>query len=206
WKAGTDANGVWMAAYAAPAYAGRPLPIAAVPRTTRQASPAQPLAPPRDSARERDRFAGAGGLGHAGDGVAVAGGGGHGAPLFSRPQPQSRGRRAGEVRDPAGPRRDAQHAGARSSVAAGRAAAGERTAARGGAAGDGRVRVSGLVLGDGRHAAIAPGLSAARAGGRAPGSALPLALTAALALCGVLGAAHEARRPPLARPTGEAPA
>jgi prenyltransferase beta subunit len=73
WKASSDANPVFMTAYAAPAFAGQPLPPPLVPRTVPTKSPPQ------------------------GGGV-IAGGGGDGAPLFIRPQPQSKGRTRGGVR------------------------------------------------------------------------------------------------------------
>lgn len=72
--AGSDANPVWMTAYAAPAFAGQPLPPPVVPREERSTSPA------------------GGGAG------VLAGGGGEGAPLFSRPQPQSQGHTPGGAR------------------------------------------------------------------------------------------------------------
>lgn len=67
-------NPIWMTAYAAPAFAGYPLPIPAVARAIRQED--EPTAP---------------------DGV-TAGGGGNGAPNFSRPEPQSKGNTKGGVR------------------------------------------------------------------------------------------------------------
>jgi len=82
WKQSTDANGVWMTAYVAPAFAGQAWPIPAAPRAKR----ATPLSQP-----------GTGGGTQSGDGV-MAGGGGRGAPLFSRPKPQSRGRIPGGAR------------------------------------------------------------------------------------------------------------
>jgi hypothetical protein len=196
WKAGADANGVWMAAYAAPAYAGRPLPIAAVPRAVPVAPPASSGSPATPPATGRARRSGAGSLGRAGSGVAIAGGGGNGAPLFSRPQPQSRGRVAGGVRDQAARHRPTRR---RAAGRAGPSSAVGGRSARGGPA-PGRALVTGLVLEGGGRAAVAPSLDAARAGGRPPGPALALALTAALALCGALGAAGEARAAPLAAP------
>jgi prenyltransferase beta subunit len=80
WKKSADTNGVWMTAYVAPAFAGQAWPIPYVPRA-RAATPEQP---------------GAGGD-QSGAGV-IAGGGGGGAPLFSRPRPQSRGRTPGGAR------------------------------------------------------------------------------------------------------------
>ncbi len=68
-----ESDGVWMTAYVAPAFAGQPLPISAVPRALHSPPPSQ------------------------GSGV-IAGGGGDGAPLFSRPQPQSKGNTPGGVR------------------------------------------------------------------------------------------------------------
>jgi hypothetical protein len=75
WKAGSDEQPVWMTAYAGPAFAGEALPPPAVPLAIPSAS-----TPPA-----------------AGTGV-TAGGGGDGAPLFSRPQPQSLGDTPGGAR------------------------------------------------------------------------------------------------------------
>jgi len=80
WKKGSDVNGVWMTAYVAPAFAGQAWPIPFVPR----------LPPPHDPQP------GDGGD-QSGSGV-IAGGGGDGAPLFSRPKPQSKGKTPGGVR------------------------------------------------------------------------------------------------------------
>jgi hypothetical protein len=191
WKAGDTTNAVWMTAYAAPAYAGRALPIAAVPRAAPITAPAPASAPAEPTpAPVHAPLAGNGGLGRAGDGVAIAGGGGDGAPLFSRPQPQSRGRTPGGMRDATGPRartRDSARAGDPSRPGGPHAAG----AAHGTASG---TRVSGLVLG-GRRAAAAPGLGAARAGGSTPGPVLPLALVGALLSAAGLGAQIERRRP-----------
>jgi hypothetical protein len=74
WRASSDLNGVWMTAYVAPAFAGQPLPPPAPPRSSR------PSRPP------------------SGEHGVIAGGGGEGAPLFSRPKPQSRGRTPGGAR------------------------------------------------------------------------------------------------------------
>ena len=74
WKVGSDEEPVWMTAYAAPAFAGQPLPPPFVPL---QVASSQPPA--------------------SGGGV-IAGGGGDGAPLFSRPQPQSVGHTPGGAR------------------------------------------------------------------------------------------------------------
>lgn len=82
WKASTVGdrdNPVWMTAYCAPAFAGYQLPIPRVARAERPADP--PPAPTTPDA-----------------GV-TAGGGGEGAPLFSRPEPQSQGQTPGGIRD-----------------------------------------------------------------------------------------------------------
>jgi prenyltransferase beta subunit len=80
WKKGSDINGVWMTAYVAPAFAGQAWPIPFVPRRPSH-DPPQP---------------GEGGD-QSGSGV-IAGGGGNGAPLFSRPKPQSKGKTPGGAR------------------------------------------------------------------------------------------------------------
>ena len=74
WKRSQDLNGIWMTAYTLPAFAGQPWPIEPPPRSL------PPVVPP------------------AADGGVIAGGGGRGAPLFSRPKPQSRGRTPGGAR------------------------------------------------------------------------------------------------------------
>jgi Squalene-hopene cyclase C-terminal domain/Prenyltransferase and squalene oxidase repeat len=83
WKASQDMNGVWMTAYVAPAFAGQTWPIPTPP-----CSQAPPSAPPQS---------GQGGGTQSGEGT-IAGGGGKGAPLFSRPKPQSRGKTPGGAR------------------------------------------------------------------------------------------------------------
>jgi prenyltransferase beta subunit len=80
WRKSSDVNGVWMTAYVAPAFAGQAWPIPFAPRRL-------PQTPPRP---------GEGGD-QSGTGV-LAGGGGDGAPLFSRPKPQSRGETPGGAR------------------------------------------------------------------------------------------------------------
>ncbi len=83
WKRSQDLNGIWMTAYTTPALGGHPWPIPAPPRAIDP-----PPSPPQ---------AGQGGGNQSGAGV-IAGGGGKGAPLFSRPRPQSRGRTPGGAR------------------------------------------------------------------------------------------------------------
>jgi hypothetical protein len=84
WKRTQDLNGVWMTAYTTPAFGGHPWPIPCPPRAL------SPAVPPTQ--------AGQGGEGLQAGAGAIAGGGGRGAPLFSRPQPQSRGRTPGGAR------------------------------------------------------------------------------------------------------------
>jgi hypothetical protein len=95
-SAGSDANPVWMTAYAAPAFSLQPLPPPEVPREVQGSTPpatvgATPAAP---GAAETGQ---GGESSDPGSGV-IAGGGGRGAPLFSRPQPQSQGSTPGGVR------------------------------------------------------------------------------------------------------------
>jgi prenyltransferase beta subunit len=86
WEASTEENGVWMTAYVTPAFAGDPLPIRAVSYI------GLPLEAP-DSGES-----GNGGESPQPGGGVISGGGGNGAPLFSRPQPQSKGHTPGGVR------------------------------------------------------------------------------------------------------------
>jgi prenyltransferase beta subunit len=103
YRASEESNGVWMTAYVAPAFAGQPLPIPPVPyeeRPEEQANP--PLSEPTSgSAPPPSPGTAEPGVGgessQPGTGV-IAGGGGDRAPLFSRPQPQSRGHTPGGVR------------------------------------------------------------------------------------------------------------
>lgn len=97
WKANADANRVWMTAYVAPAFAGRALPIAAVPRSA-HAKPTSPSVGATTPPAQGQAEAGQGGEStQPGSGV-IAGGGGSGARLFSRPKPQSHGSTPGGVR------------------------------------------------------------------------------------------------------------
>jgi hypothetical protein len=103
WKKSVDMNGIWMTAYVAPAFAGQALPIAAVPRAAPGAFAlasvaGQPVYPqsceepklPGESPRPAPQSPKPGG--------GVIAGGGAGAPLFSRPKPQSKGRTPGGAR------------------------------------------------------------------------------------------------------------
>lgn len=88
WRRSADLNGIWMTAYTGPAFGGHCWPFAAPPRSL------QPLEDPQPAS---DGGSQAGDGSHADDGV-IAGGGGRGAPLFSRPKPQSRGKTPGGAR------------------------------------------------------------------------------------------------------------
>jgi prenyltransferase beta subunit len=100
YRAREELNGVWMTAYVAPAFAGQPLPISPEvdplrvdpvnPPPPSEASRTSPNPPARGSAEP-----GQGGESSQQGGGVIAGGGGAGAPLFSRPQPQSRGKKPG---------------------------------------------------------------------------------------------------------------
>lgn len=79
WSKSSDVNGIWMTAYVVPAFAGHQLPIPAATYSEASRPPCEPQDRPRNS------------------GV-IAGGGGRGAPLFSRPRPQSKGRTPGGAR------------------------------------------------------------------------------------------------------------
>jgi hypothetical protein len=81
---------MWMTGYVTPAFTGNPLPIPAPPPEE------LPPLPPE----EHSTSGGNGGVStNPGSGV-IAGGGGNGAPLFSRPQPGSKGHTPGGVRQP----------------------------------------------------------------------------------------------------------
>jgi prenyltransferase beta subunit len=99
YEASREEGGVWMTAYVTAALAGQPYPIIDVPPPKdNPPSPAQASSgsPPASSPGSAE--AGQGGeSSQPGSGV-IAGGGGKGAPLFSRPQPQSQGSTPGGVR------------------------------------------------------------------------------------------------------------
>jgi Squalene-hopene cyclase C-terminal domain/Prenyltransferase and squalene oxidase repeat len=206
WTASMDANPTWMTAYALPAYAGHAWPVPAPPREEPAVrEPRERTSVTEPARRTRDgREDGRGGAAERGDGSVAAGGGGSGAPLFSRPQPQSRGATGGGVRDadseqqplPAVRGRD----GTTGTVAAGGAGddGGVQNAPRRERAAPGAGEVSGVVIGrdprgtEGRGAleAIAPGLASAERGGTGtPWITLGLVAAAALAFAG--GARHE---------------
>jgi hypothetical protein len=93
WKHSQDLNGIWMTAYCSVALGGHVWPIPEAPLSN------DPVQPPK---------AGQGEGTQSGDGV-IAGGGGRGAPLFSRPKPQSKGKTPGGkrvTRDQSGEARD----------------------------------------------------------------------------------------------------
>jgi hypothetical protein len=79
WKAGQDQNGIWMTAYVTPALAGQALPVPIAARS-QAGPPSCQEAPPK-----------------AETGV-IAGGGGDGAPFFSRPKAESKGKTPGGAR------------------------------------------------------------------------------------------------------------
>jgi Squalene-hopene cyclase C-terminal domain/Prenyltransferase and squalene oxidase repeat len=92
WKQSADLNGVWMTAYAAPAFAGQtwPIPVSSTAAARRSSSSVCATS----SAQAKP---GQGEGTQSGKGV-IAGGGSAGAPLFSRPKPQSKGKTPGGVR------------------------------------------------------------------------------------------------------------
>jgi prenyltransferase beta subunit len=93
----SDSNPVWMTAYAAPAFAGEYWPIPA-PAYVERTTPPAPVAGGSTSSSPGSQESGQGGETSRTGGGVIAGGGGAGAPLFSRPQSQSRGRTPGGVR------------------------------------------------------------------------------------------------------------
>lgn len=97
YRAREELNGVWVTAFAAPAFAGQPLPIAPAVDPLR----VDPVGPPPSGEVSTTQPArgsaepGQGGESSQPGGGVIAGSGGAGAPLFSRPQPQSRGEKPG---------------------------------------------------------------------------------------------------------------
>ncbi len=104
WKQNQEMNGVWTTAMVAPTFAGGYFPYSAVPRDRPPSGSVSPIsgsvAPPAAGTAE----SGQGGESAQPGSGAIAGGGGNGAPLFSRPEPQSKGDTPGGARSP-----DARH-------------------------------------------------------------------------------------------------
>ena len=176
-----DTNRVWMTSYTAPALAGASLPLAAVDRQDPEDRSGQRNETPARTRGPDGTQPGAGGTADGGDGDVTAGGGGEGAPLFSRPQPGSRGVQPGGERDI---ERPSQATGQGEGAVAGESVAGKLV---------GRGTLA--AAGNGRSLGSAPGLRAAAAGGEAP-TWLVAAIGVALALSALAGIHLERRRPP----------
>lgn len=191
WKTDEPTNSTWMTAYAAPAFAGHPLPI---PRVERAVSPDEDITPPTEQmpvdTQPDPVNRGRGGTVKKGRGNTVAGGGA-GAPLFSRPQPQSRGRIAGAPRRTRNSSNRRRTSGARE----GRGGSTRSQTDRPSRGGD---FVSGVVVGDSadalgvlRERRAAPGPRSAELGGSVPQSSYVIC---ALLLVGIgLGTRIELR-------------
>jgi hypothetical protein len=95
WEQSQESNGVWMTAYVGAAMAGDPYPIPEAPYE--ELPPAPPEASSGDPSSSGSGDGQGGESSKPGSGV-TAGGGGAGAPLFSRPQPASKGHTPGGVR------------------------------------------------------------------------------------------------------------
>lgn len=195
WKASQDLNGVWMTAYVAPAFAGQAWPIPASP-----CAQEQPTTPPQPGQGEGSQ---------SGSGV-IAAGGGRGAPLFSRPKPQSKGKtpggmrvldsrraevrnhsetRRGENREQStgtamseGQTRDARRQSDRDRSVIGSGGRGRAAALnRAGRRGGSGREITGTLVGDGEAGFGAPGLHGAGAGdGGTPWTAISIAAAALL--------------------------
>jgi hypothetical protein len=201
WKASQDLNGVWMTAYAAPAFAGQTWPIPHTPCTEPPPAPAQP---------------GQGEGTQSGKGV-IAGGGSAGAPLFSRPKPQSKGKTPGgarvvhaepTARDHSGTSRGENAIQSAATVGVEPKRESDREPGAGGSGQAGAVVPSGQATGEGPGREVsgtlvgagggpgafgAPGLHSA--GVDSGGASLPAAAIAAAALlCALAGSGLELRR------------
>ena len=196
WKRSQDLNGIWMTAYCSVALGGHTWPIQEVPRSE------DPSETPR---------AGQGEGAQAGRGV-IAGGGGEGAPLFSRPQPQSQGRTPGGARVVRKQGRALNHSetrrgnGAQPTTTQTEEAKSAAEDARAGAvvaSGEGRSsaaegeEVTGAVIGGGSHSRDlhygAPGLHGAGVASDEEWSTA-VAIGAAALLVALIGAGWERRR------------
>ncbi len=91
WRASSDLNGIWMTAYVTPAFAGQALPVPPAARL-------DPRASGGDAAACVETGPAGGEAGQPSPEGVLAGGGGAGAPAFSRPQAQSKGKTPGGAR------------------------------------------------------------------------------------------------------------
>jgi hypothetical protein len=188
WRQSSDLNGIWMTAYVTPTFAGQALPPPTVPRST-GAAPAC-------------RQEGSGGESpNGGDSGVIAGGGGRGAPLFSRPKPQSKGRTPGGARQ-VRHREAVDHSATRrgegaeqpAAATTGEAGGGdESTHPSAGSGSGGGKEVRGTLVGATPASFGAPGLRGAGAGsGSGPSAAIAIAVAALL--CALEGWRLERRR------------
>jgi hypothetical protein len=90
WRASNDVNGIWMTAYVTPAFAGQALPVPAAARFNPLAS--------HGEAVDCDGAGQGGEAPQAEEKGVLTDGGGRGAPSFSRPQAQSKGKTPGGAR------------------------------------------------------------------------------------------------------------
>jgi prenyltransferase beta subunit len=174
YKESEELNGMWMTAYVTPAFTGNPLPI---PEAPYEPLPALPPEEPTS---------GNGGVSTTPGSGVIAGGGGTRAPLFSRPQPKSKGhtpggarllskthaneprtnrRNPGRARKTTAPTVTAQAHARRPALASGHG--------QGGSVGAGEPFIKGVLLGNASNASHhgdlepgAPGLRGAGAGGK----------------------------------------
>lgn len=91
WRASNDLNGIWMTAYALPAFTGQVMPYPLVPRAA-PAGERLPSCAEVKAAPEAPTENEIGGGESKPDGGVGAGAGGNGAPDFSSPQPGSKGK------------------------------------------------------------------------------------------------------------------
>jgi hypothetical protein len=190
WRASSDLNGIWMTAYVTPAFAGQALPIPPAARFSASASHGE-------AAACEESGQGGEGTGSSETGV-LTGGGGHGAPAFSRPKTQSKGKTPGGARvvrgqrlgardhsdrrrganlhqargtEKAEPRHPAEADQETAAVGAPAAAALPAKVTPGGSATTNGEEVSGVVIGspDGTHGKLAFGAPGLRSAGAGSG-------------------------------------
>jgi hypothetical protein len=202
YKASQELNGMWMTAYVTPAFTGNPLPITEAPYEP------LPALPPEEPTSGDD------GVSTNPVSGVIAGGGGTRAPLFSRPQPNSKGHTPGGVRllskqhanEPRTHKRNPGRARKTTAptittetpVRQPALAAGH---GRGGSAGAGEPFIKGVLIGNASNASYrgalepgAPGLRSAGAGGN-EASWLAIAIGVLIAMLILAGSQLERRRP-----------
>jgi prenyltransferase beta subunit len=220
WEESQESNGVFMTAYVGAAMAGDPYPIPEAPYEELPLEPPEASSGGVSAGSSTEPGDGQDGESSKAGGGVIVGGGGRGAPLFSRPQPASKGQTPGGVRLLAGKRaKAAQNNSAKNSPKPPRnpgatrktlvpvtkssgsthkgIGAGSSGSGGGRGSGAGGQVIKGFLISD-THGALeagAPGLRGAGAGGGDQAAWLAIGIAALIVLLILAGSRLESRRP-----------